>query len=233
MHRVLTALGIVTLTTGLLTPAVALAQNRFDLRPGLTKAEFETFAGELGAILRFRQLGDAATLGKGNVEVGLRVADTRLDGWNNTRISAVTARFGASERVDIGVWGGVNQSADYGLVGADTTIALLSQDKGSPVSFSLRPNGTWLLGRSEVWAGTASLDLSVSRAFGPLSPYAGVGTTASVALERSAKIDLEPGVDTRSLSYAGVAYHWRALVVAAEIEKGAIVSYGFRVGTRF
>ena len=32
----------------------------FDLHPELTKAEFKEFAGELGSVLRFRQLGDTA-----------------------------------------------------------------------------------------------------------------------------------------------------------------------------
>ena len=51
----------------------------FDLHPELTKEEFNTFAAELGSILRFRQLGDSATLGKGKVDISMQYASTPID----------------------------------------------------------------------------------------------------------------------------------------------------------
>lgn len=163
----------------------------FDLHPELTKEEFNTFAAELGSILRFRQLGDSATLGKGKVDISMQYASTPIDddkgAWNNTMshptadhylgesisFPRIVARFGVSNRVDVGAWGGVAPGANYGLVGADTTIALLRQGPTRPVSLSIRPSVTSLVGPSEVWAGNASIDVSVSRAFGHFSPYGG------------------------------------------------------------
>src|SRR3954469_13607693 len=46
----------------------------FDLHPELTQSQFDEFAGELGSILRFRQLADPATLGRGRVDVSLQYA---------------------------------------------------------------------------------------------------------------------------------------------------------------
>jgi hypothetical protein len=37
----------------------------------------------------------------------------------------------------------------------------------------------------------------------------------------------------QALSYVGLAYTWRQVIAAAEIEKGDKVSYAFRLGTRF
>lgn len=75
--------------------------------------------------------------------------------------------------------------------------------------------------------------MSVSRAIGPLSPYLGVATSATLAVERSDDVDLDHATAEGSLAYAGLSYRWRSLVLSAEVEKGALVSYGFRVGTRF
>jgi len=223
----------------------------FDLHPGLTKKEFEEFTAELGSVLRFRQLGDTMTLGRGEVDLSVQFASARIDdstgAWNNTmshptadqHVSAsmsfprIVARFGVSDRVDVGALGGFAPHANYGLVGVDTRIALLKQGPTRPVSVSVRPSLTLLVAPSQVLVGNAGVDVSVSRAFGPVSPYAGVAASTSGAVERSKNVDLDPVSAGASLAYAGLSYRWRALIVSAEVEKGARVRYAFGIGTRF
>jgi hypothetical protein len=216
-----------------IVPAAAGAQD-FDLRPGYTQEQLASLADEVGADLRFRQLGDTATLGRGNVDIGVQFAETRIDdsqgAWNHTR---VVARFGVNDRVDVGAWGGFNPNSDYGVAGVETKILLLREGPSRPVSVSVRPSLTSLVGPSEVWVGTTSVDLTVSRAFGPVSPYAGVAARSSIAMERSTDVDLDHATAEGASSYAGVAYRWRSLSLAGEVEKGEKVSYGFRIGTRF
>ena len=215
----------------------------FDLHPELTKEQFKEFAGELGSIMRFRQLGDTAPLGKGEVDISVQYASAPIDSmkgaWHNTYAGGsidfprFAARFGVGDRVDIGTWGGLDPDLNWGMVGVDTKIALMRQGPGRPVSLSMRPSDGSLIGPSELWAANASLDVSVSRAFGALSPYVGVATTASLAVERSDDVDLDPVTAEGSLAYAGLAYRWRSFVLSAEVEKGALVSYAFNIGTRF
>ena len=90
-----------------------------------------------------------------------------------------------------------------------------------------------LIGPSQVWAANASIDFSASRTMGAFSPYVGVATTGSVAVERSRDLDLDPATADRSVSYAGLAYRWRGLSLAAEVENTDVVRYGFRLTTRF
>jgi hypothetical protein len=94
--------------------------------------------------------------------------------------------------VDVGAWGGLNPDSDFGLVGVDTKILLLREGPSRPVSVSVRPSLTSVVGPSDVWVGTTSVDLTVSRAFGPVSPYAGVAARSSIAFERTADVDLDP-----------------------------------------
>lgn len=208
----------------------------FDLHPELTKAEFKEFAGELGSVLRFRQLGDAATLGKGRFDISLQYTRSPIDdskgAWNNT-MSRLVARFGVSDSVDIGAWGGLDPDANYWLAGIDSKIVLMRQGPDRPVSLSIRPGVTSLIGPSELWAGNASIDITAGRTFGALSPYIGVSTSASLAVERSRDVDLDPVWAEGSVAYAGLSYGWRGLQVSAEVEKGALTSYGFRIGKRF
>jgi hypothetical protein len=213
----------------------------FDLTPGLTQDEFREFAAELGAILRFRPLGDTRPIGKGRIDISVQSASRRIDDakaadryvTNSLSSPRIVGRFGLSDRVDLGAWGGYDPHANYGLVGGDVKIALVQQGPGRPVSVSIRPSVTSLVGPSEVWAGTAGLDVSVSRAVGVWAPYAGVGTTGSVAMERSDDVALDPAFADGSVAYAGLAYRWRALLLSAEVEKARVVSYAFRVGSRF
>lgn len=223
----------------------------FDLHPDLTAEEFKEFAAEVGSVLRFRQLGDTAPLGRGQVDLSMQYAASRIDdgkgAWNNTMshpaadhylgdaiaFPRLVARIGVSNRVDLGAWGGFDPGANYGMAGVDTKVAIVRQGPSRPVSVSIRPSVTALFGPAEVWAANASIDVSVGRAFGPLSPYAGVATSASLAVERSDDVDLDPAVADGSLAYAGLSYRWRTVVLSAEVEKGRLVSYAFRVGTRF
>jgi hypothetical protein len=229
----------------------AYRSSFFDLHPQLTEEEFAEFAAELGSVLRFRQMGDASTLRRGHVDVSVEFAPAAIDegtgAWNNTMsrptadhnlgrslsFPRVIGRFGVSDRVDVGAWGGLNPRANYGLAGADAKILLIRQGPTRPVSFSIRPSVTTLIGPSEIWAANAGIDLTVSRAFGAVSPYVGVATTASLAVERSNEVDLDPVTAEGSLAYAGLAYRWRTLVVSGEVENGTRVRYALRVGTRF
>jgi hypothetical protein len=64
----------------MLAPSYVRAQTSFfDLTPTLTKAELKTFTDEAGSLLRFRQLGDAMTLGKGRIDVSVQFAGDPLD----------------------------------------------------------------------------------------------------------------------------------------------------------
>lgn len=223
----------------------------FELHPELTQVEFAEFAGELGAIMRLAQLGDTNTLGKHKFDVSLQYTTTRIDdskgAWNNTMshpaadhylgesiaLPRVVARIGVSDRVDIGAWGTLNPQANYGVVGVDTKIALLRQGPGRPVTVSIRPSLSSLVGPSDVWVGNTSVDLSVGRAFGPVSPYVGVTGSSLLAVERSSVVDLKPASAEDLIGYAGIAYRWRKMVAAAEVEKGDLTRYGFRLGTQF
>lgn len=231
MRKLSIVIGIMGLVATL-APAPAYAQQV--LNTTLTNEDLAARASEFGSVLRFRQLGDTATLPKGRVDLGVQFAsapiDTTSQTWNVTRF---VGRFGVSNRVDMGVWAGYNSQASDGMAGVDVKIALLTQGPKMPVSLAVRPSFSSTLGVGDIYAASVGADVSVSRAFGALAPYAGVAATSSLATERLQGIDYERQTDNGTLGYVGLAYTWRSLIAAAELEKGTKVAYAVRIGTRF
>lgn len=230
MRPFATAIGILGLLATLV-PASASAQTTTST---LTTEALNARASEFGAGLRFRQLGDTATLPKGRVEVGVQFVSSPTEpaagSWNATRFGA---RVGLGRRVDLGAWAGRYSAADSGVVGVDVKVRLLTQGATMPVSVSVRPSASFLVGAQGIWGGTSGVDLSVSRAFGAFAPYAGVAAQSSIAAERLRDITVTHGTAGNSLAFAGLAWSWRSLVATAEVEKGTRVSYALRLGSRF
>jgi len=223
----------------------------FDLHSELTQDEFDEFAGEAGAVMRFHQVADARLLGPGNWDVGLQLSSTAVDdakgAWNNTMshptedhylghdlaFPRIVVRLGVSEWADVGVWGSLDPNANYGFIGLESKVALLKEGIRWPVSVSLRPNATVLLGPDEMWAGNSSVDLALSRSFHGVSPYLGVGASASMAVETSKDVDLDNGLSATPLAFAGLDFRWKALSLGAQVERSDLTTYSFRAGGSF
>lgn len=223
----------------------------FDLHSELTQGEFDTFAAEAGTITRFQQDSSAATLGRGNFDVGLAMTSTPIDdskgAWNNTmshpdaehdlghdiRFPRIVARMGVTDSVDIGIWGSLDPNANYGFVGIESKIALLKQNAQMPLSVAVRPNASAIVGPSEVFVGNASVDVSVSHEWRGLSPYLGVAAMANVAVENSDEVDLDPSVEINAAAFAGLAYQWRGLRAAAQGETGPVDTGSLLLGGTF
>ncbi len=223
----------------------------FDLHPELTQGQFRTFAAEGGAVVRFLQLAAADTLGKGTFEVSMNMSATRINdakgAWNNTfshpdaehwlgdvqQFPRLVVRAGVTDYLDVGAWGSVNPLSNYGFVGVDAKLALLQRRQGAPVDLAVRPSVTTVLGPSELWFGNVGVDLTVSRDYSGLSPYVGVGGTASLAIERSNDVDLSPAFSVRPVALVGLAYDFHWFSAGAEAVFSDVHSAGVHAGGTF
>jgi hypothetical protein len=223
----------------------------FDLHPELTQAEFDEFAREGGIVMHDLQLASAAPIGRGQVEIDLDYSRTVIDdskgAWNNTMshptedhylgdvraFPRLGVRVGVARRVDVGVWGTLDPNANYGFLGVQSKVTIVEQDESTPVSVALRPTAVSLLGPSELFVADLGLDASVSRDYKGLSPYLGLSAHTTGAFERSDDVDLDPGTAAHMSAFAGLAYGWRALRVAAHAEAGPLTVFAARVGGSF
>lgn len=223
----------------------------FDLHPELTKRQFRQFAAEGGQILRFRQVSAADTLGAGTFDVNVGYATFFLDdtkgAWNNTMshpqsdhylgeqlgMPYLALRLGLTDRVDGEVFGSLNPASNYGLFGFASKIRLLDENDGAPVSLAVRPSMGALLGPSEVQAYNLATDLSVSRRFHGLAPFAGVTVSTTAVVDASPDTDVGHQSATRAVAFAGVDYQWRFVSVGAQAEISAVPALALRAGGRF
>ncbi|MBZ0232339.1 MAG: hypothetical protein K8M05_08305 [Deltaproteobacteria bacterium] len=223
----------------------------FDLHPELTQAEFDEFAREGGVVMHDLQLASAEAMRPGDFEVSLDFSRTVIDdskgAWNNTMshptsdhwlghtraFPRLSARAGVSRRVGVGVWGTLDPRANYGFLGMHSKVTVVEQDDATPVSVAVRPTAVALLGPEELLVLDLGIDASVSRSYKGLSPYVGLAAHTTAAFERSNDVDLDPGTAWTTAAFAGLAYAWRGVRVAAHGEAGPLNVLAARVGGAF
>ncbi len=222
----------------------------FDLHSELTLDQFEEFAAEAGQIARFRQLAGAATLGAGNFEINLGEQIVFLDdskgAWNNTMshpddehylgeelpMPFLMFRLGITDAVDIEAYGTLNPQSNYGLVGIASKIRILEQSDDMPIALAFRPSVSGLIGPSEVTAANVSFDFSVSRDFGGIAPFVGVGLSNTAVAETSDDTNVGHAFASRPVGYAGVDFNWRFLTAGVQAELSDLTIVSFRAGGR-
>jgi hypothetical protein len=223
----------------------------FELHPELTQAEFEEFTKEGSMLVHDSQLASAEALGRGVVHVMLDYSSTAIDdskgAWNNTMshpaadhylgdrlaFPRLGVRVGVASRVDVGAWGTLNPTSNYGFLGVETKVTALRQDEAMPVSVAIRPNLAALLGPDDLFVADFGIDLSVSRSYKGLAPYVGLSGHSAAAIERSPNVDLDAATPSYTTAFGGVSYQWRKLFVAGQAETGPMTTYAMRLSGTF
>lgn len=223
----------------------------FDLHPELTGSQLREFAGEGGQVIRSRQLSSAETLGAGVLDISLGYALFFLDdakgAWNNTMshpapdhylgqqlgMPHLALRLGVTDEADAELSGSANWMSNYGFVGLATKIRVLREGDRMPVSVSVRPSVTALVGPSELHVLNVSADVAVSHNFYGFMPFAGVTGSSTLVVETSSDTDVGNQVASRPLAFVGLEYRWKAINAAAQAEISDLPAVALRVGGSF
>jgi hypothetical protein len=209
----------------------------------LNQTEFRALSEDLGAALSYKPLTPAAPLGITGFDMGIAATVTKLDN------SAVLAKAGAGTRtsvvaptlrlnkglpfdIDVGAMYGGIPGTNIRLVGGEVRYALVSGGTATP-AIGLRGSYTKLTGVDQLELNTKGVDLSISKGFAMITPYAGVGKVwVSGTPEGIAGLAKE----SFSLNkwFAGVNMNFGAVNLALEGDRtGDATSYGVKVGFRF
>ncbi|MGB9429609.1 MAG: hypothetical protein WCC11_06995 [Gammaproteobacteria bacterium] len=225
MRRILLMFILLGLTGG------AFASNDINNLPALTQSEFHGLSADLGAILSFKQLQSAAPEGMTGFDVGLDVSATNLahqSDWNTaTSGSGVTAIPMARIRVSKGLPFGFDVGGFYSgatnsnikAYGVDLRYAILDGGTFTP-ALGLRAAFSHLGGVSQLGFNTKSLDLTISKGFGPLTPYAGIGRVW-INSNPDASTGLQDEQFTADESFVGLAVSVVAVNFALELNRTA------------
>lgn len=211
----------------------------------LTAAEFRTVSEDLGAAVSYKPIAPTEPLGITGFDLGIEMTGTDI-----SRSAAALRKAGASDssmdtlmtsRVhlhkglplgfDIAAYMGNVSVINVNLVGAELRYALLDGGVATP-AVGLRGSYTNMNGASQLALSTRSLDISISKGFALLTPYAGIGQVW---------VDSSPGAGTLGKEsfamgkmFAGLNVNMGLLNLAFEADRtGNTSTWGAKVSLRW
>jgi len=217
--------------------------------PSLTQAQWHTFTRQIGAIMSFKSLAPASTLGRTNFIIALDGGYTPVDqhdpAWINTfthpdedcplgdaiKYPTIRASMGVSDNMDVGGYWTDAPDANYGAVGAEFKYAFLRESERFPAA-AVRASLSMLTGVPDFNMSAYGVDLIASKTLRMVVPYVGFKESLVVGTETTSKVDLK---DERLLvpqGYVGVVYSIWAFSLAAEYNVSTVNTFALAAGFR-
>ncbi len=233
------------LTTALLATALAQTALAGDLSAigTLSSADFRKVSEDLGAALSYKPIAPTENQGLTGFDIGVEVTGTDISksaaalkaaGAGNSSLSTLLVsklhvHKGLPLGIDVAAFMGNVSDINLNLVGAELRYALIQGGIAMP-AVGLRGAYTKTNGSDQYSLSTRSLDLSVSKGFAMLTPYAGIGqvwvdSTRSTGTSESLSL---------TKYYAGANINMGLLNLALEADQtGNATSWGVKLGLRW
>ena len=179
MRRVLLAVALLALSSS------AFADKHVTISAALGQQNFNDLSTDLGAVTSYKQLEGSSSEGILGFDVSLDAGATQVGhqaAWNAATGSSVSSVPFADVRISKGLPLGFDIGGEYSTVpgsnislyGVEGRYAILDGGIAEP-AISLRAAYTHLTGVDNLSFNTKTLDVSISKGFGPVTPYLGVG----------------------------------------------------------
>lgn len=243
MNKNLCRLGLLSGLLAVLMPA-ASAGDLSNLG-ALTQSEFRTVAEDLGAAFSYKPIAPTEPQGITGFDIGVEVTGTDIgksaaalrkagasdSAMDTLMTSKVHAHKGLPLGFDIAAFMGNVSAINVNLVGAEVRYAILEGGVATP-AVGVRGAYTNMSGSNQLSLNTRSLDVSISKGFTVLTPYAGIGQVW---------VDSSPGagaLGSENFSmgkvFAGVNMNMGLLNLAFEADRtGNTSTWGAKIGLRW
>ncbi len=227
--------------------SVAHAGNKLDQIDDLAQSQFEVLSEDLGSALAYRSVSPAEPLGITGFDIGVSITAVQLEGtqaWETAvgdsdfsstlYVPKIHAVKGLPLGIDVGAFYTSVPSTNIKLWGAEVKYAIWEGGVVTP-ALSIRGSYTTLSGVDQLSFSTAGLDLSISKGFTLLTPYAGIGIQrVDSKPEADAAVVLDEETFTQNRLFAGMNINLGLLNTALELDKtGDASSYTLKFGFRF
>lgn len=226
---------------GVSSIATADDLNRIEL---LTQGQFRDLSEDLGSALSYKPISPAEPLGLTGFDIGLEVTATEIknrsawdlassgDAPDTLYVPKLHVLKGLPLGFDVGAFYSKVPGQDISLWGGEVRYAIL---KGGTVSPALSVRGTYtkLQGVDELDLDTKGLELSISKGFAMLTPYAGIGRVW-VESTPNTITPLSSESFEHNKYYVGANFNLMLVNLALEYDRtGDNNTYGAKVGIRF
>ncbi len=228
--------------------ATAQAADDIDALQNLNQDEFRLFSEDLGAALSYKAVAPAEPLGITGFDVGVEITATSLKndqtfdkasaegGLSTLPLAKLHAHKGLPFGIDVGAFYASVPSTNISLIGAELRYALIEGGIAIP-AVAVRGTYSRLNGVDQLDLDTKGLELSISKGFAMLTPYAGVGqiwVTSTPKAEAVTPGNLTEESFTQTKYYLGANLNLGLLNFAVEGDKtGDASTYGAKLGFRF
>lgn len=210
----------------------------------LDQRDFRLLSQDLGAALSYKGLVPAETLGLTGFDVSFAVTATQLENdsilsraANNADISSTfpvpSLRVYKGLPFGLSIGGLLAQSSatDIRLIGGELRWAFLPGNVALP-AVAIRGAMTKVTGIDQLDFDTQSIDLSISKGFLMLTPYAGIGRVRVNSTPQGIA-SLGPEKFSQTRTFIGLNVNL-GVNLAFEVDRtGDTTSYGVKVGIRF
>jgi hypothetical protein len=211
----------------------------------LTQAEFRAFSEDLSAVASFKPMIPSESMGLTGFDIGAAVSGTRLENkavWEKAAAGAsvpstlpvpmLRVHKGLPWNIDVGASLAKVPSTDITIVGGELRWAVLPGSTVLP-AVALRASASALSGVDQLSFRSYGFDVSISKGFAFLTPYAGVGIVRSTSKPDAAAL-LANESFSQGKVFAGLNVNFGLANLLIETDKtGDATSYGVKVGFRF
>src|SRR3989441_8032913 len=243
---------VIVLAFGAAAPVQA-ADNDIHLNGALTREDFRDLTRQLGFAASYFPLAPAAPLGILGLDAGVEATAVKIakdsSFWQRAvgngnppsylAIPRLHVQKGLPFDLDIGASYTSVPSTNVSIIGGEFKWAILEGGAAMP-AVGLRISGTKRFGGSEVHLETYRADLSISKGFLFLIPYAGVGQLLVNSRTNSAAIRAANGADFRETEnltkgFVGlkIAPPVLPLSLVAEADFSTVTAYSLRINISF
>ena len=234
--RVMTTVAVLTLS-----PA-AWAAGDINSVGSLNQDLFKDLTADLGAALSYKAIRPAEPLGSLGFDIGFELSKSSLEtnalekatSGDTTSSHLLVPKLHVSKGlpfgIDVGAFYTSVPSSNIGLIGGELSYALYDGGTISP-AVSIRGTYSRLTGVDQLNLTTKGLELSVSKGFAFVTPYAGIG---QVWIDSETNVGFANESLTKNKYFLGINFNLGLVNLAAETEQtGDNTSTSAKIGVRF
>ena len=226
------------------TSDVIAGGNDIQLNAGLSSGDFKDLSKQVGLMISYIPLAPAEPLGITGFDIGVEMTASKINSgvWEKAVsdskppdyiiLPKLHVQKGLPFGIDVGAVFATVPGSNIKLYGGELKWAVL---KGSIVSpaVAIRGSYTTLAGVDDVDVSTYGLDASVSKGFGPFTPYGGIGQVWIKAGENSSLVTI-PDVSTSVTKlFVGTKLSLLIISIALQADFSDINMYSARASISF
>jgi hypothetical protein len=235
---------IVSLLMAFSSPVIA--GNDITLPSTFLQSEFDDLSRQVGLAISYTPLAPAAPLGLLGFDVGVEATAVHIDAkeqfWRDAvggnkppsylLFPKIHAQKGLPLGFDVGVTYAKAPGTNIGLVGGELKWAILKGTLVTP-AVAIRGDYTKLVGVNDIDMSVYGADISISKGFAFVTPYAGIGEVWISSKETSDLIDLKQADLKETKGFLGVKFSFFVISFVAEADFSKVPSYSGRFNLSF